>query len=763
MIGRNRWTQYKALMQKHVNSYTRQKEVIRSEIGTSALYLLLLFLFGLTASVQKEPSNVAEWHSNFTVTTSMDAQQNLSFDAGFQEYCKTGPCFLAFGDIDEGAGCSPALSSFMQRVGLCAFSSSPSFDANNSKFKEQTGSNYVSCKCAKPSRLRDFDFLQEERIGGAVEFTNIPGSNLFSGATPVFNYTIHLVAPEVDAGTPLFESPLLKEGYDFSSTASAVEAFTGAPLALQLAIDSAILQGRSIAVTIATFPAAGSSVFISAALGNTPFYCTFLMFLSLQGLTAGVAEEGFKGLSHSLFMVGLSPFVYWAAWFSVLSLKQSIISLAILLILGSMNIPNLELAALLIPILLVALWSIQFAVFLGLFNLKPKTASTLLIAVPAVFSIIPTVLAFMPTATGLPGEVHLALAFIMPSYAFSVTMMQVIAMSAPEYGGFTTANYGVVSRMGVRTSDMLVALAVGNAVMSLLITWRFWATFGLATPSSKAASTSTRTPEAGSGQQQAGGQTPAVSVRALRKGWGSVAAVDGLTVDFYADEITAFLGHNGAGKSTTLKLLTGLYSADGGDAWVGGRSIVSEMPAVREVIGVCPQDNILWDFLTVREHMHFFATIVGVAAASRAAHIDALLAQVGLASKAGELAKALSGGMKRKLMLAMALTGDPKVLFLDEPTAGMDAGARRDVWSLLLRKRRGRAIVLCTHYMEEADVLGDRIAVIHAGRLQDAGPSAALKVKYGRHLRLQLTLSAGADRRALMDLVQRAADRKSVV
>eukprot|EP00961_Rhodomonas_salina_P245837 3321781-Rhodomonas_salina.2 len=138
-------------MQKHVNSYTRQKEVIRSEIGTSALYLLLLFLFGLTASVQKEPSNVAEWHSNFTVTTSMDAQQNLSFDAGFQEYCKTGPCFLAFGDIDEGAGCSPALSSFMQRVGLCAFSSSPSFDANNSKFKEQTGSNYVSCKCAKPS------------------------------------------------------------------------------------------------------------------------------------------------------------------------------------------------------------------------------------------------------------------------------------------------------------------------------------------------------------------------------------------------------------------------------------------------------------------------------------------------------------------------------------------------------------------------------------------------------------------------------------
>lgn len=89
--------------------------------------------------------------------------------------------------------------------------------------------------------------------------------------------------------------------------------------------------------------------------------------------------------------------------------------------------------------------------------------------------------------------------------------------------------------------------------------------------------------------------------------------------------------------------------------------------------------------------------------------------------------QALSGGMKRKLMVAMALLGDPKVVFLDEPTAGMDAGARREIWALLLRKRAGRAIVLCTHYMDEADILGDRIAVIHAGKLQDAGSSAELK------------------------------------
>lgn len=113
--------------------------------------------------------------------------------------------------------------------------------------------------------------------------------------------------------------------------------------------------------------------------------------------------------------------------------------------------------------------------------------------------------------------------------------------------------------------------------------------------------------------------------------------------------------------------------------------------------------------------------------------------------------------MKRKLMLAMALTGNPRVVFLDEPTAGMDASARRDVWKLLLRKRQGRCIILCTHYMDEADILGDHIAVIHAGKLQDSGSSADLKVKYGKHTRLQLNLGEGADRRALMELVDSAA------
>jgi hypothetical protein len=128
---------------------------------------------------------------------------------------------------------------------------------------------------------------------------------------------------------------------------ASVDGFSAAPLALQLALDSAILNGKSIAVDIATFPAVASSFFEAGALGNVPFYVTFLMFSSLQGLTAGVAEEGKKGLSHSLFMVGISPMVYWAAWFTALCIKQLIMSFLCIFILSVItNIPNIEVAAL---------------------------------------------------------------------------------------------------------------------------------------------------------------------------------------------------------------------------------------------------------------------------------------------------------------------------------------------------------------------------------------------------------------------------------
>jgi len=204
-----------------------------------------------------------------------------------------------------------------------------------------------------------------------------------------------------------------------------------------------------------------------------------------------------------------------------------------------------------------------------------------------------------------------------------------------------------------------------------------------------------------------------------------------------------------------------LYNVTGGDAKIGGNSIVRNMRECRPLLGVCPQENVLWDFLTVHDHMQLFRTMRNVKftadkkadAKTAEEEINDLLKQVDLYSKRDTIAKDLSGGMKRKLQLAVALIGDPKVVFLDEPTAGMDSKARRSVWKLLMNNRQGRCIVLCTHYMDEADILGDRVAVIDNGRLQEAGTPSELKTKYGKGMHLTVGTRDGADRRRILDLL----------
>ena len=192
------------------------------------------------------------------------------------------------------------------------------------------------------------------------------------------------------------------------------------------------------------------------------------------------------------------------------------------------------------------------------------------------------------------------------------------------------------------------------------------------------------------------GNNVAISCKSLRKTFTRadgklLNAVDGLTVDFYENQITSFLGHNGAGKSTTISLLTGLFNVDSGDAKIKGLSIVKEMEKVRPLLGVCPQANILWDLLSVKDHMKLFSRIRGISDQKATDDIKILLKDIGLEDKQDTWAKDLSGGQKRKLQTACALIGDPAIVFLDEPTAGMDSSARRDMWDLLLKKKKGKS------------------------------------------------------------------------
>ncbi|CAL9244520.1 unnamed protein product [Arabidopsis halleri] len=210
-------------------------------------------------------------------------------------------------------------------------------------------------------------------------------------------------------------------------------------------------------------------------------------------------------------------------------------------------------------------------------------------------------------------------------------------------------------------------------------------------------------------------------------------AVKGLWMNIAKDQLFCLLGPNGAGKTTTISCLTGINPVTGGDAIIYGNFIRSSvgMSNIRKMIGVCPQFDILWDALSSEEHLHLFASIKGLPPASIKSIAVKLLADVKLTEAAKIRAGSYSGGMKRRLSVAIALIGDPKLVFLDEPTTGMDPITRRHVWDIIQESKKGRAIILTTHSMEEADILGDRIGIMAKGRLRCIGTSIRLKSRFG--------------------------------
>uniref|UniRef100_A0A2N9H431 ABC transporter domain-containing protein n=1 Tax=Fagus sylvatica TaxID=28930 RepID=A0A2N9H431_FAGSY len=210
-------------------------------------------------------------------------------------------------------------------------------------------------------------------------------------------------------------------------------------------------------------------------------------------------------------------------------------------------------------------------------------------------------------------------------------------------------------------------------------------------------------------------------------------ALRGLCVNFTKDQLFCLLGPNGAGKTTAINCLTGITPVTGGDALIYGDSIRSSvgMSNIRRIIGVCPQFDILWDALSGREHLQLFARIKGLPPASIESITEKSLAEVRLTEAAKMRAGSYSGGMKRRLSVAIALIGDPKLVILDEPTTGMDPITRRHVWDIINDAKKGRAIVLTTHSMEEADILSDRIGIMAKGRLRCIGTSIRLKSRFG--------------------------------
>ncbi len=221
----------------------------------------------------------------------------------------------------------------------------------------------------------------------------------------------------------------------------------------------------------------------------------------------------------------------------------------------------------------------------------------------------------------------------------------------------------------------------------------------------------------------------AIQTKALCKKYKDKTAVKNLDLTIREGELYALLGVNGAGKSTTIKMLSTLTPPTSGEAYVLGNSVTKNAAKVKEVINVSPQETAVAAKLSVRENLEFIAKIYGANKKDARAKADEMIEKFGMEDITRQKAGTLSGGWQRRLSIAMALITEPKVLFLDEPTLGLDVLARRELWHVIEKLKGKITIILTTHYLEEAEALSDRIGIMAKGELKAEGTAAELKAK----------------------------------
>jgi len=244
--------------------------------------------------------------------------------------------------------------------------------------------------------------------------------------------------------------------------------------------------------------------------------------------------------------------------------------------------------------------------------------------------------------------------------------------------------------------------------------------------------------------------TAILQVQNLVKKYGDFTAVNGISFDIKQGEIFSLLGPNGAGKTTTISMLSTLYTPTSGDAIIGGHSVTKDPMAVRQVIGVVPQDIALYEELTAQENLVFWGQMYGLSGKPLAARVDEVLEQIGLTDKAKNRVKTYSGGMKRRVNIGVGLLHKPRLLFMDEPTVGIDPQSRRAILDTVKDlNRQGMTLLYTTHYMEEAQELSDRVGIIDHGELIALGTQKELTEQVGETETLILHIGENDDPEAL--------------
>ncbi|KAL7377816.1 hypothetical protein ABVT39_004728 [Epinephelus coioides] len=571
---------------------------------------------------------------------------------------------------------------------------------------------------------------------------------------------------------PLFQLPGPREQYDKEGGTPGY--FREGFLAVQHAVDRAIMRSynrtaaasllRQTRVVLSRFPypAFIYDVFILAIQNQLPLLLVLSFTYTSLNIVRAVVQEKERKLKEYMRMMGLSNWLHWSAWFLMFFLFLSISVFFVTLLLCIQVSPNGAVLTYSDPTLVF--------VFLLVFTVATINFSFMISAFFSRANVAAAAGGFIYFLSYLP-YLFLWPRYDLLSHAQKVSACLIsnvaMAMGSQLIGMFEGKGTGIQwSNMfdSVTIDDdfslaQVLGLLLFDSVLYGLVAWYMEAVFpgeyGVPLPSyffllpsywcssPRMALLNEKEEEEDAEkalkgefiEEEPAGLVSGIKIKHLAKefkvGNKTRQAVRDLTVNMFEGQITVLLGHNGAGKTTTLSMLTGLFPPTSGRAYINGYDICQDMALIRRSLGLCPQHDVLFDNLTVREHLLFYAQLKGFSREKIPDEVDRIIRILNLEDKRQARSKTLSGGMKRKLSIGIALIGDSKVVMLDEPTSGMDPSARRATWDLLQGEKRGRTILLTTHFMDEADLLGDRIAIMAGGELQCCGSPLFLKNKYG--------------------------------
>ncbi|ORX36199.1 P-loop containing nucleoside triphosphate hydrolase protein [Piromyces finnis] len=485
-----------------------------------------------------------------------------------------------------------------------------------------------------------------------------------------------------------------------------------------------------------------SDMDISASIG---YYITFSFLAVVYTITLNIVKEKEDKLRDGLLIAGVHPTVFWLSWFILEGFITFIISVVFTIIIVFNNlIPNVNFIFIFLVIFLFSLSACCIGFIFSTFFKKSKTAGVVIIFFYIILCYMNQILILFNS------NISRILSFIFSTVSLGLFFNSAIKLKYTYKSlGFVTifktdvGFYLLITLFNVVTY-FLLAIILDNLISNENNRYLF-------TPKRKvkdlhSENEVTYQKDIQEDFNSINNEKCMVEVSRVHKLFkrdknnskndnnnnnnknqskgknSEFLAVNDISFKVYQNEIFALLGHNGAGKTTLINIMVGLIKATYGDVYFDGSSISKNVNAIRKDFGVCAQTNIIYDGLTVEDHINFYANLKNVKV-----DVDEVLKELDLLPQKKLKSSKLSGGQKRKLCIGMAIIGNPKYIFLDEPTTGLDPLSRRKIWELLLKKKEGRVIFLTTHYMDEADVLADRKLILNKGKIRCLGTSLYLK------------------------------------